>query len=77
MSFISTRVIQIDVSGIELQLKRIADAVENALGIGKPSIEPGVDFDPDDYSSVLYTDEEQELIQERLSRRVAGIDVGL
>ena len=77
MSFVSTRVVKIDVSGIELQLKRIADALEFGLGIGKPSIEPGVDFDPDDYSSVLYTSEESELIQEKLNRRVAGIDLGL
>lgn len=59
---------------IELQLTRIADILEHALKY-KPEAIPNVDFDPDDYSGVVYTDEEQELVQQHLNKRIAGIVV--
>lgn len=77
MSFINTRVVQVDLRGVETQLKRIADAMELALSIGKPEAIPYKDFDPDDFSAVIYTNEEDELIQEKLARRIAGVDLGL
>lgn len=64
------KTIKLEVTGIEFQLKRIADALESLLA--KPQIIPGQDFDPDDFSEVVYTDEEQELIDQHLNKRIGG-----
>jgi hypothetical protein len=76
MAFLSHRTIKLDVSELTSEIKKLREVIENVL-LEKPQLEPGVDFDPDDYSSVLYTNEEEELIKQHMDRRVAGIDVGL
>jgi hypothetical protein len=68
-----SKITNLNVSGIEYQLSRIATALE-AL-IEKPQIQPNIDFDPDDYSEVSYTNEEEELVAQHLSHRIAGIAV--
>ncbi len=68
----------LEVSGVEFHLDRIATALEEIvkhLAIGHPQIIPGQDFDPDDFSSVSYSNEEEELIQQHLDKRVGGFVV--
>ena len=76
MAFLSHRTIKLDVSELTAEIRKLREVIEEVL-LEKPPLQPGVDFDPDDYSSVLYSDEEKELFQQHLNRRVAGIDVGL
>lgn len=64
---------RVELEGIELQLKRIADALE--ILIAQPRAVPGQDFDPDDYCEVLYADEEKELVEQHLNKRVGGFVV--
>lgn len=70
-----SKITNVELAGIEHQLKRIADALEANLGYGKPDIQPGRDFDPDDFSGVAYTDEEADLIQQHLDKRIGGFVV--
>lgn len=72
MSLINTRIIQIDLSQIVHELQRLNDNLEEVFHINRREIVPNVDFDPDDYSSVMYTNEEEELIAEHVGRRVIG-----
>lgn len=75
MSLISTRVVKLDLSEIVHELKRLNNNLEQVFQINKPQLEPGIDFDPDDYSSVLYSDEEEELVEQHVGKMVAGIRV--
>lgn len=68
-----SKITNVEVSGIEYQLKRIADALESLLP--KVPIVPERDFDVDDFSSVSYIDEGQELIDQHLAKRVGGFVV--
>lgn len=68
-----SKITNLEVNGIEFQLKRIADALESLLA--KPEIVPGRDFDPDEFCEVYYTDEEADLIQQHLDKRVGGFVV--
>lgn len=70
---IQTKTTNVNLEGIEFQLKRIADILEVAFA--QPNSVPYQDFDPDDYSEVLYVDEEQELIDQHLKKRVGGVVV--
>lgn len=72
---IQSKITNVELAGIEHQLKRIADALEANLGYNRPDVQPGRDFDPDEYSSVSYTDEEAELVQQHLDKRVGGFIV--
>jgi hypothetical protein len=63
----------VNVTGVELQLMRIADALESLLE--KPQLVPGPGFDADDYSEVVYTNEEEELVQQHLDKRIGGFVV--
>lgn len=76
MSLIRVRTIKLDVSELVEEIRKLRMAVEGVLQLDKPVAQPYVDFDPDDYSSVLYSDETKELVQQHLDKRVAGIDVG-
>lgn len=76
MSLISRRVINLDVSEIVSELKRLNHNLEQIFQIDSPRAIPGQDFDPDDFSEVLYTSEEDELIQQHLDRRIAGVPIG-
>lgn len=75
MSLISQRIIKLDVSEIVLELKRLNNTLEQIFQVDRPQAVPGVDFDPDDYSSVLYSNEEDELVQQHVDKLVAGIDI--
>ncbi len=66
---------KVELEGIEFQLKRIADALESLLNINKPELVPGRDFDPDDFCEVTYSDEEKELVDQHLNKRIGGVEV--
>lgn len=68
-----SKITNVELAGIEYQLNRIATALESLLE--KPQIVPGQDFDPDDFSSVSYSDEEEELVQQHLDNRIGGLIV--
>lgn len=72
MSLINTRIVQIDLSQIVHELKRLNTNLEEIFQINSPTLEPGRDFDPDDYSSVLYSNEENELIAEHVDKNSIG-----
>lgn len=72
MALINTRVINIDLSQIVHELKRLNSNLEQIYQINAPTVEPGRDFNPDDYSSVLYTSEEDELVSEQISKNSIG-----
>lgn len=66
-----SKITNIELQGIEYQLKRIADAIENL--VAKPDVQPNIDFDVDEFSAVSYADEEKELIDQHLGRRIGGV----
>lgn len=75
---IQTKTTKISLEGIEFQLRRIADALEH-IAYPKPEVTAS-DFDVDEFSTVLYTDEEGELVQQHLDKRIGGVvvnDLGL
>lgn len=72
MSLINTRIVQVDLSQIVHELKRLNSNLEEIYQINKPTVEPGRDFDPDDYSSVMYTSEEDELVSEQVTKNSIG-----
>lgn len=75
MSLIKTRIVQIDLSQVVSELKRLNNNLEQMFQINAPMLEVGRDFDPDDYSSVMYSSEEAELITERLGHKIIGMDI--
>jgi hypothetical protein len=79
MALINQKKIVLDTSSIERELSRIANLLEQVLvAQGVLTDETPIDLeniDPDDYSSVLYTDENEELIQQHLAKRVGGVVV--
>ena len=72
MSLINTRVVQVDLSQIVKQLERLNNNLEQVFHIDRPDLVPNVDFDPDDYSATLYSDEESELIDQHVRNRIIG-----
>lgn len=70
---IQSKITNIELAGIEHQLKRIADILE--LAFAQPVAIPNQDFNPDDYCEVSYVNEEQELVQQHLDKRVGGFVV--
>jgi len=72
MSLINTRIVKLDVSPIVQELQRLNRNLEEIFQINAPVLVPNEDFDPDDYSSVMYTDEEAELVDEQVRRRILG-----
>jgi hypothetical protein len=75
MSLINQRIIKLDVSEIVGELKRLNHNLEQLFQIDKPQAQPYLDFDPDEFSSVSYPDEESDLIQQHMDRHVAGIKI--
>lgn len=73
MALISQRVIKLDVSEIVSELKRLNYNLEKIFQVGQPEVVPDRDFDPDDFSSVSYTDETAELIEQHLANRIGGV----
>lgn len=72
MSLINTRIVQIDLSQIVRQLERLNNNLEEVFSINRPEVVPERDFDPDDYSSVMYSDEDEELINQHIKNRIIG-----
>lgn len=80
MALINNRTIKLDVSEIVTELRRLNYNLEQIFAVNKPEVVPNRDFDPDDFSSVSYTNEEEELVQQHLNKRIGGIqtnDLGL
>jgi len=73
MALISQRIIKLDVSEIVSELKRLNYNLEKIFQIDSPQIVPDRDFDPDDYSSVSYSDENAELVEQHLANRIGGV----
>ena len=70
MAFLNTRIVQIDLSQIVHELKRLNNNLEEIFQINSPEVVPYRDFDPDDYSSVLYSNEDEELIAEKVRQNI-------
>lgn len=75
MALINQRIIKLDVSEIVSELKRLNNNLERIFHVDEPQLTPGVDFDADDYSSVVYSDEDAELVQQHLDNRIGGVMV--
>ncbi len=75
MALINQRVIKLDVSEIVTELKRLNYNLEKIFQVGAPELVPDQDFDADDFSSVSYYDEEAELIQQHLDKRIGGVQI--
>jgi hypothetical protein len=72
MSLINARIVQIDLSQLVHEFQRLNNNLEEVFHIGRKEIIPNVDFDPDDYSSVMYSNEEDELIAQHVNKKVIG-----
>lgn len=60
------KIVKLDVSGIELQLSRIADVLEGLIKSTDP-----ISYDTpatDENTGVFYSDDEQDIVSERLIR---------
>lgn len=75
MALLNQKIIKLDVSEIVTELRRLNYNLEKIFQVNAPVIEPGRDFDPDDFSSVTYSDEEAELIEQHLNKRIGGFVV--
>lgn len=75
MALINRRIIRLDVSEVVTELKRLNYNLEKIFQIDSPEVVPERDFDPDDFSSVSYTSETDELIQQHLNKRIGGFIV--
>lgn len=80
MALFNQRKIILDTSGIEQKLDRLNYLFEQFLIANNISIDgpPTVfeEVDADDYSSVLYSDEQQELVDQHLAKRIGGVQIG-
>lgn len=72
MSLFNTQVVQADLSLLVREFQRLNSNLEQIFQINSPEVEPGRDFDPDDYSSVMYSNEEDELIKQHVSKVIPG-----
>lgn len=79
MPLFNKRTLVLDTSGVEAKLDRLNYLFEQYLianNIPVDGVPSDMELvDPDEYSYVFYTDEEQELIQQHLAKRVAGVQV--
>lgn len=75
MALINNRTIKLDVSDIVTELRRLNYNLEQIFQVNKTQPIPGQDFDPDEFSMVSYYDEEAELVQQHLDKRVGGVPV--
>lgn len=71
---------KIDNSGVEYQLSRIADSLEQIvahLALNKPTVY-GPELDVEELSAVMYSDEVEDLIKQHKDSRIADMEpVGL
>lgn len=79
MALLTQKIIKLDTSGIEEQLSRLNYLLGQLLvsqGIPVDGVPTNMEqIDPDDYSSILYTDETSELIQQHLDKRIGGVQL--
>lgn len=79
MALINQKKIILDTSGIESKLDRLNYLLEQFMLANNVPINGVPDYleqvDLDDYSSVLYTDEEQIMVEEQVAKRVGGMKV--
>jgi hypothetical protein len=75
MALISQRIIKLDVSEIVTELKRLNYNLEKIFQVDSKEITPVRDFDPDDFSSVSYSDEVEELVQQHLDKNIGGVRI--
>ena len=82
MALINQRVMKLDTSeivaelkGFVAELKRLNYNLENIFHVNAPELVPDRDFDADDFSSVSYSDEVNELVQQHLDKRIGGVRV--
>lgn len=75
MALINQRIIKLDVSDIVSELKRLNYNLEKIFQVDAPEVVPGRDFDPDEFSSVSYSDEIGELVEQHLNKRIGGVEV--
>lgn len=73
MALLSQRIVKLDVSEIVAELKRLNYNLEKIFQINSDKLVPDRDFDADDFSSVSYTDEVEELVQQHLDNRIGGV----
>ena len=79
MPLISQRIVKLDTSALEQPLSRIAYLLERlCVAQGIPIEDLPVDMeelDADDYSAVVYSNEDAELVQQHLNKRIIGVPV--
>lgn len=74
MAILSHRTIRLDVSEIVTELRRLNHNLEQLFQTNAPKATPE-DFDVDEYCSVSYFNEEQELIDQHIHNTVGGVRV--